>query len=267
MHDALHKLTSSSLRQLAASLRDGELAGGITTHAARQIAGGALAEDLVNALTQLRQGGWAPSQIAELAEAIVESRERVSQPEELFDLVLSGPDVPGVPTRDTAAVMHALIEEARQEVILVGYAVYNGKKLFERLAERARETPGLDLWFCLNVQRPYKDTSLSSEIVRRFAMAFAEKDWPWRPLPQVYYDPRSLDQGGSMQSSLHAKCLVIDRKAALITSANFTEAAHKRNIEAGVVVRYEPLVIRIASYFDALRRTQLEPMRFPEDKP
>lgn len=105
---------------------------------------------------------------------------------------------------------------------------------------------------------------LSSEIVRRFAMAFAEKDWPWRPLPQVYYDPRSLDQDGPTQSSLHAKCLVIDRKAALITSANFTEAAHKRNIEAGVVVLYEPLVIRIASYFEVLRHTQLEPMKFPE---
>lgn len=264
MHDALHKLTSNSLRQLAASLRGEDFAAAITNHAARQIAGGVLAEDLVRDLTDLSQVGWTAFQIAELVDTIVESRERVSQPEELFDLVLSGPDVPGVPTRDTAAVMHTLIEEAQHEVILVGYAVHNGKKLFERLAERARETPALDIWFCLNVQRPYKDTSLASEIVCRFAMAFAKKDWPWRPLPTVYYDPRSLDHSGTVQSSLHAKCLVIDRKLALITSANFTEAAQQRNIEAGVVVRYEPFVLRIATYFDELRRTQLEPVKFPE---
>ena len=264
MHDALHKLTSASLRQLAASLRDGALAGGITSHAVMQIAGGSLTDEVIRALTELREGGWSPRQIADLSEAMVEARDRTSQPEDLFDLVLSGPDVAGVPTRDTAAIMHTLIEQAQEEVILVGYAVYNGKKLFGRLAERARENPGLDLWFCLNIQRPWKDTSLSSEIVRRFALTFADKDWPWRPLPKVYYDPRSLEPSGSTQSSLHAKCLVVDRKAALITSANFTEAAHKRNIEAGVVVRYEPLVLRIASYFDALRGTQMKTVVFQE---
>ena len=50
-----------------------------------------------------------------------------------------------------------------------------------------------------------------------------------------------------------------------LTSANFTEAAHKRNIEAGMVVRYEPLVVRIATYFDALRQTQFQPLSFPEE--
>ncbi len=264
MHDSLHKLTSAGLRQLAASLRDGALAAGITSHAVQQIAGATLAAELVRTLASLRDDGWSPPQVAALAEAMAEARDRVSRPEELFDLVLSGPDVPGVPTRDTAAVMHTLIEQAREEVILVGYAVHNGRKLFERLAERTRETPGLDLWFCLNIQRPYKDSSLSSEIVRRFAMAFAKKDWPWRPLPKVYYDPRSLDPSGPTQSSLHAKCLVVDRKVALITSANFTEAAHKRNLEAGVVVRYEPLALRIATYFDTLRRTHMESLAFPD---
>jgi len=264
MHSVLHKLTSASLSQLAASLRDGALAVGTTSQAVMQIAGASLTEEAIRALHELREDGWSPRQIADMVEAMVEARARVSQPEELFDLVLSGPDVPGVPTRDTAAVMHALIEQAHEEVILVGYAVYNGRKLFERLAERSRENPELDLWFCLNIQRPWKDTSLSSEIVRRFAMAFAKKDWPWRPLPKVYYDPRSLAPSGATQSSLHAKCLVVDRKVALITSANFTEAAHRRNIEAGVVVRYEPFVLRIASYFSALRRTQLDAVAFPD---
>ena len=38
-------------------------------------------------------------------------------------------------------------------------------------------------------------------------------------------------------SSLHPKCVVIDEGKALVTSANFTEAAQIRNIEAGVFIR------------------------------
>jgi len=54
---------------------------------------------------------------------------------------------------------------------------------------------------------------------------------------------------------LHAKCIIIDRSEALITSANFTEAAQERNIEVGVKVRHKPLVERLASYFEALIET------------
>jgi len=50
---------------------------------------------------------------------------------------------------------------------------------------------------------------------------------------------------------------VIDSSRALITSANFTEAAQTRNIEAGVIVGYKPLVERLAGYFDALRQSGL----------
>ena len=37
-------------------------------------------------------------------------------------------------------------------------------------------------------------------------------------------------------SSLHAKCIVVDDHWALITSANFTDRGHDRNIEVGVLV-------------------------------
>ena len=58
---------------------------------------------------------------------------------------------------------------------------------------------------------------------------------------------------GLERPSLHAKCLIIDRREALITSANFTEAAQQRNVEVGVVIRHEPLAERSASYFEGVR--------------
>jgi len=66
----------------------------------------------------------------------MDAREGSADPQMLFDLVLSGPEVPGIPTADTAAVLQTLIESAQTEIRLVGYTVHHGKKLFRRLAER-----------------------------------------------------------------------------------------------------------------------------------
>jgi phosphatidylserine/phosphatidylglycerophosphate/cardiolipin synthase-like enzyme len=135
----------------------------------------------------------------------------------------------------------------------VGYAVYGGERIFEPLAERMRVNPGLKVTFCLDIARKIGDTSLDSEVVRRFGHEFRERHWPWELLPELYYDPRALMTSSEGRASLHAKCVVVDRKAALITSANFTEAAQYRNIELGLLVRHAPIAERIAGYFEGLR--------------
>jgi phosphatidylserine/phosphatidylglycerophosphate/cardiolipin synthase-like enzyme len=199
--------------------------------------------------------GWNLQQVADVAAAIVAGRRATSSADELFDLVLSGPDVPGIATRDTGAVMHALLSEARREVLLVGYAIHNAAQIFEPLAQRMAADPLLRVWCCLDIRRSLNDTSHSSEIVRRFVNDFNHQHWPWSPKPTLYYDPRSLEPYGRHRSSLHAKCVVVDRNAALVTSANFTEAAQERNVECGIVIRHQPLVERLARYFDALCQT------------
>ncbi len=254
MIDAIHKLSSQSLRSLSISLRQGALSSGITRQALQQIAGPQAAK-LESCLEGLLEDGMKPAQVAMLAEAIANARESTPDHAALFDLVLSGPEVPGIPTGDTAAVMLRLIEEANSEILLVGYAVHNGRRLFERLAARMQSVEALQVIFCLDIPRKYTDTSLSTEIVRRFAQDFREKHWPWPQLPKLFYDPRSLSESRDQRSSLHAKCVVVDRRVALITSANFTEAAQHRNIEAGVLVRYPLFVERLAGYFDGLRES------------
>jgi phosphatidylserine/phosphatidylglycerophosphate/cardiolipin synthase-like enzyme len=37
-------------------------------------------------------------------------------------------------------------------------------------------------------------------------------------------------------ASLHAKCLVVDRRRALVGSANFTDRGQSRNVEVGAIV-------------------------------
>ena len=254
MFKALQNLSVSSLRALAASLRSGPLSLGSSHHAVSQIAG-ASASQVFDALSELLATGIAPQHAAIVVDAIADARESAIDPAQIIDLVLSGPEVPGITTADTLTTVRTLIAEARREVFMIGYAVHNAKSIFELLASRMAKD-NLRVVFCIEIGRRMGDASLDSEIVRRFAHEFREKHWPWPNLPEVYYDPRSLSPEPLQRSSLHAKCVIADRAKTIITSANFTEAAWLRNIEIGVLVKHESLVSRLADYIDGLITTQ-----------
>ncbi len=79
---------------------------------------------------------------------------------------------------------------------MAGFAVYQGRAVFKRLAERMEERPGLRVKLFLDVQRPPGDMSLAEELLRRFQHRFRTQEWPRELLPELYYDPRSLDLDG-----------------------------------------------------------------------
>lgn len=246
---ALHYLSPSELRALARSLRSGSLSmssGNLAVSAILHYQ----SPDVVEALRGMAVNGFTGQQSGILLDALASVLESKSGGP-LHDLVLSGPEVPGVPTSDTGAVMHSLIEQAKEEVLLVGYAIHKGASLFARLAERMAENSKLKVTFCVDIRRPWKDTSLSSEIVKRFAQTFRQKHWPFDLVPAVYFDPRGLE-AGTVVSSMHAKCVIIDRRKGLVSSANFTEAAMERNIEVGVLLNDEQTATRVAEYFYGL---------------
>jgi phosphatidylserine/phosphatidylglycerophosphate/cardiolipin synthase-like enzyme len=255
MFDPFHRLTTATLRDVAALCRQAHGPSPPATHVLQQLAGSELGDELARCLRNLADQGWQLGQIAATADTIIQTRERTRSPDQIIDLVLSGPDAPGIATRDTAAVMHSLMMEARREVLLVGYALYDAQDLFEPLARRLASEPDLRVWCCFDIGRKPKDTSLPSEIVARFAHEFVTEHWPWEPRPEVYYDPRSLEPPGPHRSSLHAKCVVVDRRAALVTSANFTQAAQRRNIECGIAVRHPQFAEHLARYFETLCQT------------
>lgn len=246
----LHRLPLSALRGLVSSLESGLLSAGIT-HVGVAQAAGTDATAVAETLRGLAAAGMTARQMAVVVRGIAEAHENVPKPSSLFDLVLSGPDLPGVPMADTAAVVHTMISQACREVWLVGYAVHNGRKLFEPLARRMAEMPGLSVRFCLDIARHPNDAAPAADIVARYARDFRSRHWPWDRLPELYYDPRAL-LAGEARASLHAKCVIVDGERALITSANFTDAAQRKNIEAGVVISHRPTVCRLADYFAGL---------------
>ena len=75
--------------------------------------------------------------------------------------------------------------------------------------------------------------------------------------PEVFYDPRALQPWvqGQARASLHAKCLVVDEQQVLLTSANFTEAAQVRNIEAGVLLDNPFVAQSLREQFESLAQS------------
>ncbi len=194
-----------------------------------------------------------PAQIALVLRSVAASRQANRDISELIDVVVSGPDAVAT-ARDTGVVTRQLFNKASQRVLAVGFAVHQGRSVFQALAERLDADGSLEATLCIEVRRQQTDTSLDSQVVQRFAQNFVENEWPGRRLPQVYYDPRSVAPVGRTRSALHAKCVVIDGQEALVTSANFTAAAQERNIELGLLVNSPNIAGQVERHFDALIR-------------
>ena len=172
------------------------------------------------------------------------------------DLVWSGPEVPGLPARDTRRVYEELFDSAKRSVWVSTYAYFDGPQAFAHLAQRLDELPDLRVTILLNIQRARGDTTGADQLVRRFTDRFWGTDWPGSSKPAVYYDPRSLDLSGPT-GVLHAKAVVVDDEAVFITSANLTAAALDHNIELGVLIRHRVLATGVVNHFQALIDAQL----------
>ncbi len=250
--EVLHQLPSADLEAIAAALRSGRLDAPYSEFALQRYTRTQPASQVSQCLNRLADEGFSGQQAARVVSSIVEARNRTSPASEVAELVWTGPEIAGAVNRDTGVVVRDLFGRATREVLVAGFAVYQGKEVFRRLAERMVEIPELRVRFFLDIRRSHGDTTLASELVWKFLAKFRSKDWPGQKLPELYYDPRSLDESREKRSSLHAKCVVIDRAVAFVTSANFTEAAQERNIEVGALIKSQAFAWDLHRQFDLL---------------
>lgn len=258
MTEQLLQLSDCDLREIAAALRANRLVTPVTSFGLQRLLASRVAGTVAGELQQMIEQGFTLHQLAVVLELIAKDRSQRPALEDVIDLVTTGPEAAGVTDRDTAVVVRELFAHAEKSVLVAGYAVYQGQHVFAALADRMQATPHLRVRMFLDVQRGPGDTSTAIEIVRRFAHRFKTQQWPPdRPLPQVFYDPRSLDLPADKRACLHAKCIVVDGKSVFISSANFTEAAQERNIEVGLLVHSDWLAERVVLHFDTLLAANL----------
>ncbi len=150
------------------------------------------------------------------------------------ELVWTGPERAHATARDTAVVLRALFERARQQVIVAGYDFTRGSSLLEALWIAMRDRR-VDARFFIHIEQATGPLPDPAAYGNQAASAILEQVWPFGdPRPRVYYDARALTP--YPRFNMHAKCVVVDGEAALITSANFTRRAHEYNTECGVLL-------------------------------
>lgn len=244
----LDAANSADLEALALALLDGRI-GAQFSKGAVQLAG--FGEGAARFLSGLR--GSDPQGVAwwlrRLARERVRADDRYAR---VASLVWSGASEGGQAIRDTRVVLDGLFGRAERHVLIATYVIHEGQSVFAQLAERLRLRPEISVDLFIN---------LDGE-VEAFLKNFARWHWPADvALPTIYYDPEARRQGAK-RASLHAKCVVVDRRWAFVTSANFTEAAQERNIEAGVLLDHPRLAESLVAQFEALSRSgRLKRMR------
>jgi len=161
--------------------------------------------------------------------------ERVHRAAPQLDLVWTGPEARDATARDTAVVVRQLFEQARKSVLVGGFSFDHGADIFRPL-HAVMVAHAVTATFFLDIEG-HADSAAGGDAyaVAQIDRFFAD-NWPFvPPRPDVYYDPRTAVPGPPW-ASLHAKCVVIDDRRTLITSANFTDRGQTRNIETGVLI-------------------------------
>lgn len=129
--------------------------------------------------------------------------------------VWSGPTFAGDADHTTAAIAH-LIDEATEDVFASTYSASSNSAYMQAL------------WRA--VARGVKTTVLVDVKLNDGKTA------AW--MQQKLHGARFLGfKPGPLGGVQHSKVVVVDSSAAFITSANLSEAAHEKNLEAGVIIR------------------------------
>lgn len=140
------------------------------------------------------------------------------------EAVWSGPSTHPVPVRATAQVLVGLVEEARQELLLMTYSATPYPPLLSALA--AAVSRGVSVTVVVETLAGAGGALNGAEPASAFAAVPEVRLWHW---------PRQKREGE--YAKMHAKIAVADRRALLVSSANLTHSGVQRNIEAGVLIR------------------------------
>ena len=162
--------------------------------------------------------------------------------EHAVSLVWTGPP-PGVTgLRATRSVLDELIANATRSLMLVSFVSYNVAELTDSLADAIER--GVEVTLILETP----DDPGGPLIV--------DADHPFEPIKATanfYRWPSEARQAFfATTARLHAKCVIADRSAALITSANLTSAGINDNLELGILIKAGPLPDKLSQHLESL---------------
>ncbi len=152
--------------------------------------------------------------------------------------VWTGPESEVGRGRLTLAVVADLMDEAEHELLLASFATVPGLNV--RRALEAAVDRGVSLTLLL--ERPEDNPRFHGHGDPFSGLPARRLVWPAHARPP--------------EAAMHAKLLVVDRRTALVGSANLTGHALERNLECGLLIRGGPVPERLAEHLlaaDGLR--------------
>jgi phosphatidylserine/phosphatidylglycerophosphate/cardiolipin synthase-like enzyme len=150
--------------------------------------------------------------------SMVRQREGIESSSSRAEIVVTAPEDIQVPARRTPSVVRDMVQSAKREIFVAGYAVSGGGGLVELLAGCSQRVASIKI-ICGDWS---SDSGASS--------ADAFRNWPEAIRKPRVFVPTRREQIGAM----HMKVLIIDGEQLLVTSANFTARGMARNFEFGV---------------------------------
>ncbi|WP_328222874.1 DISARM system phospholipase D-like protein DrmC [Streptomyces sp. NBC_00310] len=155
--------------------------------------------------------------------------------------VWSGPATPGVPVRPTARVLTEVVDGAERELLAMTYAARPYEPLSAAL--RAAVARGVEVHLVVETKAGAAGLLSGPEPADAFAAVPGIRLWHWAP-----------ERRENQRARQHAKLAVADRRVLLLGSANLTESAVRRNLEAGVLVTGGAAPQRAAEHIRELQR-------------
>ena len=171
--------------------------------------------------------------------------------EHKVSLVWTGPSTEAVSLRSTRSVLHTLVANATESLVLVSFVSYNIAELTAALADAIARGVGVTLILetpddpggplVIDPTHPFALIKDTAHFYR----------WPLEAREAFF----------AKAASLHAKCVIADRSSALITSANLTSAGINDNIELGILIEAGLLPKRLSQHLElVIESGTLEPV-------
>lgn len=143
--------------------------------------------------------------------------------EQSTELVWTGPTTPFVSARRTEQALLQVINSAEQSLFITSFVAYDISSIVKALNGAIKR--GVMISMLLELSKDDGGRITFDAIGTMSRLVPAAKLYVWREKAEPFHD-----------GSVHAKLLVADSNVCFITSANLTNHAMERNMEAGVLI-------------------------------
>lgn len=195
--------------------------------ASRALGTGSNRELFLTASAAWLSAGAGPESLASALLAASRAHEAARQEIQL-ELVWTGPIASRPTMRRTEQALLELIESATDELLLVSFVTYEVASIRKSLVDAIERGVKVTL---VAESTEHNDTVIDQDPRRLVGRKYAD-----RMTVLVWASKARLEFTGGRPGKLHAKFAIADRRRLLLGSANLTQAALARNIEAGVLV-------------------------------